>query len=82
LWKRHLPDGHLLDDDVDLDFLARSFDLPGGNIRNIAVAAAFLAAADDRTITMVDLVRATAREYRKLGRLCVEAEFGPYFTIV
>jgi hypothetical protein len=82
LWERHLPGGHLLGDDVDLDFLAHSFDLPGGNIRNIAVAAAFLAAADDRMITMVDLVRATAREYRKLGRLCVEAEFGPYFTIV
>ena len=82
LWERHLPGQVLLEDDVDLAFLARAFDLPGGNIRNIAVAAAFLAAADDRVITMVDRVRATAREYRKLGRLCVEAEFGPYFTIV
>ncbi len=82
LWERHLPGQLLTDDDVDLEFLARAFDLPGGNIRNIAVAAAFLAAADDRLITMADLIRATAREYRKLGRLCVEAEFGPYFTIV
>jgi hypothetical protein len=71
-----------VDEDVDVDFLARAFDLPGGNIRNIAVAAAFLAAADDRHIMMADLIRATAREYRKLGRLCVEAEFGPYFAIV
>jgi ATPase family associated with various cellular activities (AAA) len=82
LWDRHLPRHLLVGEDVDLDFLARAFDLPGGNIRNIAVAAAFLAAADDRLISMVDLIRATAREYRKLGRLCVEAEFGPYFTIV
>ena len=82
LWDRHLPRHLLIGEDVDLDFLARAFDLPGGNIRNIAVAAAFLAAADDRLISMVDLIRATAREYRKLGRLCVEAEFGPYFTIV
>ena len=82
LWDRHLPGHLLIGDDVDLGFLARAFDLPGGNIRNIAVSAAFLAAADDRLITMVDLIRATAREYRKLGRLCVEAEFGPYFTIV
>jgi hypothetical protein len=82
LWERHLPGHLLLDDEVDLEFLARAFDLPGGNIRNISVAAAFLAAAEDRLITMVDLIRATAREYRKLGRLCVEAEFGPYFTIV
>ena len=27
---------------------------------------------------MADLIRATEREYRKLGPLCVEAEFGPY----
>ena len=32
--------------DVDLAFLARQFKLSGGNIKNIALAAAFLAAAD------------------------------------
>ena len=31
-------------DDIDVDFLARAFKLSGGNIRNICVAAAFLAA--------------------------------------
>ena len=67
---------------MDLGFLAKAFDLPGGNIRNIAVSAAFLAAAADRSVGMADLIKATAREYRKLGRLCVEAEFGPYFEIV
>ncbi len=30
---------------------------------------------------MADLVRATEREYRKLGRLTVESEFGPYFSM-
>jgi len=38
-----------------------------------------LETADDG---MADLVRATEREYRKLGRLCVEAEFGPYFPLL
>jgi hypothetical protein len=28
------------------------------------------------------LVQATAGEYRKLGRLCVAAEFGPYHELV
>ena len=27
---------------------------------------------------MADLIRATEREYRKLGRLTLEAEFGEY----
>jgi hypothetical protein len=31
---------------------------------------------------MADLVRATEREYRKLGRLTVEAEFGAYYGLV
>ena len=30
---------------------------------------------------MADLIRATEREYRKLGRLMVEAEFGPYLEL-
>jgi hypothetical protein len=30
---------------------------------------------------MADLVRGTEREYRKLGRLTVEAEFGQYLEL-
>ena len=56
-------------DDVDLEFCANAFELSGGNIRNIALAAAFLAAMEDRPVDMADLIRGTQREYRKLGRL-------------
>jgi len=28
---------------------------------------------------MTDLIRGTEREYRKLGHLSTEAEFGPYY---
>jgi hypothetical protein len=82
LWARNLAGAVPLGDDIDLDFLARAFKLSGGNIRNIAVGAAFLAAEAGRPLGMVDLVRETGREYRKLGRLCVEAEFGRYFPLV
>ena len=40
------------------------------------------AAAAGRDVTMADLIMATEREYRKLGRLLVEAEFGPYFGLL
>jgi len=46
------------------------------------VTAAYLAAADGRAVSMADLIRGTDREYRKLGRLTVEAEFGRYFDLV
>ncbi len=31
---------------------------------------------------MADLIRATDREYQKLGRLTLEAEFGPYLGLL
>jgi hypothetical protein len=66
-------------EDIDLDFLAESFKLSGGAIRNIAVAAAYAAAEAGHPLEMGDLVRATQREYLKLGRMVVESEFGPYY---
>jgi hypothetical protein len=81
LWSLHLgsvpSDGHL-----DLDFLARAFTLSGGGIRNVSVTAAFIAAARDGRVGMADLVHGVAVEYRKLGRLCDESEFGPWVRVL
>jgi SpoVK/Ycf46/Vps4 family AAA+-type ATPase len=82
LWLANLPPTLPRADDIDIDFLARRFKVSGGNIRNICVTAAYLAAGADRPVTMADLIRGTDREYRKLGRLTVEAEFGEYFDLV
>lgn len=54
--------------DVDFDRLAREVRLTGGHIRNITLAAAYLAAAEGEPIRMGHLWRAVAREYQKLGR--------------
>ncbi|MDT0353125.1 ATP-binding protein [Pseudonocardia charpentierae] len=59
---------------VDLDLLARRFPLSGGNIRNIALAASFLAAADGKVVRMEHLMHATRREYQKLGKALGAAE--------
>ncbi|MEZ0241056.1 MAG: ATP-binding protein [Chloroflexota bacterium] len=82
LWRNHLRPELPQVDDLDLEFMARSFRLAGGNIRNVAVGAAFLAAEAGRPMSMIDLVRETEREYRKLGRLVVEAEFGRYLRLL
>ncbi len=82
LWEKCLGNSLQRAADVDLNFMATAFKLSGGNIRNIAVAAAYLAAAEPRPLRMVDLIRATHSEYRKLGRMSVEAEFGEYFTLI
>ncbi|MDP9075323.1 MAG: ATP-binding protein, partial [Actinomycetota bacterium] len=82
LWLQQFRPGVPRDPDIDFDFVAAAFELSGGNIRNIVMAAAYLAAEVGRPVSMADLIRATAGEYRKLGRLCVEAEFGRYHSFV
>ena len=82
IWERHLNRGAPLADDIDAGFLAAAFRLSGGNIRNIVLAASYLAAEEGGPITMAHLIRGTQREYGKLGRLLVEAEFGPHFELV
>jgi hypothetical protein len=82
LWELNLRRGVPTADDIDVGFLAGAFRISGGNIRNVVMAAAYLAATEARALGMTDLVRATRREYQKLGRMCVEAEFGPYYSLV
>jgi hypothetical protein len=82
LWDRCLGTLAPRAGDMDLAFLARAFKLSGGNIRNIVLAAAYMAAEAGQPITMADLVRATQREYRKLGRMVVESEFGGYYPML
>ncbi|MGW3043924.1 ATP-binding protein [Kitasatospora sp. NPDC001159] len=78
LWDRclglRLPRG----DDLDLDFCARQFELTGGSIRACAVSAAYLAAGTGAPLGMAQLVAAVVGEYRKLGRLVLDSEFGPW----
>jgi hypothetical protein len=82
LWRRHLPQRLPQTEDLDLEFMAGRFRLSGGNIRNICVTAAFFSAEAGGPVSMADIIRATEREYRKLGRLTVEAEFGPYHALL
>jgi SpoVK/Ycf46/Vps4 family AAA+-type ATPase len=81
LWEQCLT-GLPADGDLDLGHCAKAFELSGGNIRSIAVTIAYEAAAGDRPVRMADVIRAIGQEYRKLGRLCLEAEFGEYFPLL
>jgi SpoVK/Ycf46/Vps4 family AAA+-type ATPase len=82
LWDRCLGSALPRGGDLDLEFCARAFELSGGSIRSIALTAAYLAASADRPVEMADLVRAVHQEYRKLGRLSGESEFGRYHELL
>jgi SpoVK/Ycf46/Vps4 family AAA+-type ATPase len=66
---------------IDFAWLAR-LEIPGGHIRNVAIAAAFLAASEGASIGMIHVMRAARREYGKMERLIQEADFGPYYAAV
>jgi hypothetical protein len=76
LWDRCLGDALPRADDLDLQFCAENFELAGGSIRACAVTAAYLAADAGRPVGMADLIAAIRSEYRKLGRLLLDSEFG------
>jgi ATP-dependent 26S proteasome regulatory subunit len=82
IWHQHFPAAAPIGADVDIGFLASRFPLAGGNIRNIVLNAAFLAASNGGEIRMEHLIRATRREYDKTGRVCTEAEFAPYQALL
>jgi AAA+ superfamily predicted ATPase len=69
IWTRIWPAATPLEPGLDLDALARDVELAGGSLRNIAVASAFLAAANGGVVTMDHLHHATAREYQKMGKV-------------
>lgn len=72
IWETLFPTSVPRSSDVDLAEMARRFRLAGGNIRNILVSAAFLAAADGGAITMQHLLHGTRREFQKMGRLVMD----------
>ena len=74
IWERIWPSEAPLAEDLNLAYHANRFKLSGGNIKNVALAAAFLAASDGGVVTMTHVFRATEREYQKMGKAMTEAE--------
>ena len=71
----HLPRPARRPTGLDIAKLAR-LNVAGGNIRNIALNAAFLAADAGEPVRMNHLLRAARTEYAKLEKPLTEAEIG------
>jgi ATP-dependent 26S proteasome regulatory subunit len=69
IWQGIWPAATPLGPEVDLERLAHEVEVAGGHIRNIALAAAFLAVADGGVVGMEHVRRAAAREYQKMGKV-------------
>jgi hypothetical protein len=72
IWQRVFPD-QTPREGLDIAKLAR-LNIAGGNIRNIAMAAAFLAAEKNEPVRMSHLLRAARGEYSKIEKPLSESE--------
>ncbi len=82
IWRNMFPLQTPLADDIDFGFAARQFELAGGNIRNIALTAAFMAAEQAKAVSMEHLMLATTREFQKMGKLPSKTEFREYYELI
>jgi hypothetical protein len=76
------PPAAPVDAALDFAFVATQFAFTGGDIKNIALDAAFRAAADQGIITMAHLLRAIAQHLVKEGRAPSVAEFRHYYEFL
>ena len=73
IWERVFP-AQTATEDLDFERLA-ALNLTGGNIHNVALNAAFLAARAGGPVTMQLVMEAARNEYRKMGLPLHEADF-------
>ena len=74
IWQRIFP-ANTPTQDLDMTKLAR-LNVTGGNIRNIALNAAFLAADAGEPVQMKHLLRSSRSEYAKLEKSLTDVEIG------
>jgi SpoVK/Ycf46/Vps4 family AAA+-type ATPase len=78
IWRKIFPEESPLSKDLDYKFLSERLKLAGGNIKNIAVTAAFYAAGGKTEINLQHIMLASKREYQKIGKMFVKEDFEPY----
>ena len=77
LWQRMIPPHAPRADDLDIDFLAQAVNLTGGNIRNAGLHAAYLAADDNKPISLAHAAIAVYRELAKDRPQLSKNDLGP-----
>jgi ATP-dependent 26S proteasome regulatory subunit len=82
IWNKMLDANVPVSSDVNIDFMARQFQVAGGNIKNIVLQAAFLAAADDSPVTMAHLLKSAVNEQRKSNIIIVKEDLREYADLI
>lgn len=64
--------------DLNFQYLAEQFELSGGTIKNIVLNAVFLAASEDRPVSMRHILDSLRMENLKIKKVMIASDFGEY----
>ncbi len=76
LWHSLIPDKTPLEEGIDLDFFAETFELSGSQIKEILWNAAYIAVSDQMPLGNEQLKEATIWNYMKYGKQLTKEDFG------
>lgn len=82
IWNHVFPDKLELAEEIDTQWLAEEFQFSGSQIKNIALAASFLAAGESSGLTMKHVLTALKREQMKVGKQMIASDFGRYYYLM
>ncbi|GAA3405732.1 ATP-binding protein [Paenibacillus hodogayensis] len=78
LWRAAFPRDLPLSADIDFRWLGQKFEMAGGNIKNVTLSAAFLAAENGSEVGMREIVKAVRHELQKSGKILPRNELEGY----
>lgn len=81
IWDHMFPEKMRIDEKIDTAWLASEFRFSGSQIKNIVMAASFLAAGEQQGLRMRHIVTALKREQLKIGKQMVPGDFGQYYYL-
>ncbi len=82
IYRGLIPPDAPVSEDVDWKFLGEKFELSGGHIKNIVLAAAFMAAGEGTPISMRHLLRAAVTEMKKNEIVVVREQLREYADLL
>ena len=82
IYRRMLPAAAPAAEDINWKFLAEKFELSGGHIKNIVLAAAFMAAGEGNPVSMRHLLRAAVNEMKKNEIVVVREQLREYADLL
>ncbi|WP_171684451.1 ATP-binding protein [Paenibacillus planticolens] len=78
IWQSMFPPAAPLSADVDFKYLAQHYEIAGGNIKNVVLSSAFLAAEAGEPIRMPHIIKSIRHELQKSGKILARQEWEDY----